>query len=158
MSIFDATLHAAHCEDSVEGMKAKLGDSQVLAAAQNNRGLLALDGTVATPEQHKDLVAFRNIGKEYHEAYIKYYILRDPSARVPLRLRCLLTFWAQKRSQRKINLKERVQKLISRCIRQQLAWSAQTQCVEQHMGEQYLELPHAICTPRKACSSLILAH
>ena len=25
----------------------------------------------------QDLVAFRDIGKEYHEVYIKYYILRD---------------------------------------------------------------------------------
>ena len=61
-------------------------DSQVLAAAQENRGLLALDGTVATPEQPKDLTAFRHIGQKYHEAYLKYYIVRDPGARVPLRL------------------------------------------------------------------------
>ena len=99
VSIFDATPHAARCEENVQSMKAKLCDSQVLAAAQENRGLLALDGTVVTPEQHKDLVAFRGIGKEYHEVYIKYYIVRDPSARVPLRLRRLQTFCARKRSQ-----------------------------------------------------------
>ena len=39
VSIFDATPHAACCEDIVEGMKAKLGNSQVLAAAQDNRDL-----------------------------------------------------------------------------------------------------------------------
>ena len=87
VSIFDATPHAAHCEENVQSMKSKLCDSQILATAQENRVLLALDGTVATPEQHKDLVTFRDIGKEFHEAYIKYYIVRDPSAKVPLRLR-----------------------------------------------------------------------
>ena len=39
VSFFDATPHVACCEDIVEGMKAKLGNSQVLAAAQDNRDL-----------------------------------------------------------------------------------------------------------------------
>ncbi len=147
VSILIVPPHAARCEENIESMKSKLCDSHVLATVQESRGLLALDGTATTPEQHKDLIAFRDIGKQYHEAYIQYYIVRDPSAQVPLRLRRLLTFCARKRSQRKINQKEREQKLVSRCIRQQLAWSAQTQCVEQHRGEQYLELPRAICTP-----------
>jgi len=51
---------------------------------------------------------------------------------------------------RNTNQKEREQKLVSRCIRRQLAWSAQTQCIEQHRGEQYLELPRTICTPTGA--------
>ena len=68
------TPHAAHCEENVQSMKTELCDSQVLAAAQENRGSLALDGTVATPQQYKDLIAFRDIGKKYHEAYIKYYV------------------------------------------------------------------------------------
>ena len=45
----------------------------------------------------------------------------------------------------KVKLKEREQKLISRCLRKQLAWSGQTQCPVQ--GQQYLELPCALCTP-----------
>ena len=40
--------------------------------------------------------------------------------------------------------KEREQKLVSRCLRR---WSAQTGSVLKHQGEQYLELPRAICTP-----------
>ena len=131
-------------------MKANLCDSQVLVAAQGNRSLLVLDGTVATPEQHKDLIAFRDIGRKYHEVYTKYYNVRDPSAKVPLCLRRLLTFCARKRSQRKINQKVHEQRLTSRCIRRHLAWSAQSQCIEQHKGEQYLELPRAICTPSGA--------
>ena len=126
VSIFDSTPHAARCEENVESIKSKLRDSHVLDTVQENRGLLALDGTIATPEQCKDLIAFRNIGHKFHAAYIKYSIVRDPSAQVPLRLICLLMFSDRKRSQKKINQKEREQKLVSRCIRWQLAWSAQT--------------------------------
>jgi len=96
------------------------------------------------------LIAFRDIGQKYYTAYVKYYLVRDLSAVVPLRLRRLLTFCAQRNSQRNTNQKEREQKLVSRCIRRQLAWSAQTQCIEQHRGEQYLELPRTICTPTGA--------
>ena len=33
-----------------------------------------------------------------------------------------------------------------KCMRRQLAPSAQTQCMQQHRGEQYLGLPRALCT------------
>jgi len=71
----------------------------------------------ATPEQRVDLIAFRDIRQKYFAAFVKYYLVRDPSAVVPLRSRRLLTFCAQRKSQRKINQKEREQKLVSRCIR-----------------------------------------
>ena len=148
VSIFDSTPYAARCVENIENMKAKLQDLCVLAIVEDNRGLLALDGKVATPEQHKDLMSFRDIGQQYYEAYVKYYILRDPSAQVPLRLRRLQNF-SIKKSQvlKKIKQKEREQNIVSRCIRRQLAWSVKTQKVGQHSGEQYLELPRAICTP-----------
>lgn len=146
-SIFDSTPHALRREENVVNMQAKLWDSHVLDKVQDNRGLLALNGTPATPEQQRDLMAFRDIGQQYYAAYVKYFIVRDPIAQVPLRKRCLLTFSAHKRSQKRIKQIERERKLVSRCIRRQLAWSAQTQSVQQHRGEQYLELPRAICTP-----------
>ena len=120
-------------------------DLNVLHTVQENRGLLALNGTLASPEQHRDLVSFREIGIQYFEAYVKYYILRDPSATVPQRKRRLQTFSAPKRRPTKVKLKECEQKLICRCLRKQLAWSGQTQCPVQ--GQQYLELPRALCTP-----------
>ena len=103
-------------------------DLNVLHTVQENRGLLALNGTLASPEQHRDLVSFREIGIQYFEVYVKYYILRDPSATVPQRKRRLQTFSAPKRRPTKVKLKEREQKLICRCLRKQLAWSGQTQC------------------------------
>ena len=126
-------------------MMSKLCESQVLEVVSENRGLRSIGGVQATPEQHKDLLAFRDVGQEYHNAYVTYYILKDRSVSAPLRLRCLHTFSTRKKAQKKIKQKEREQKLVSRCLRRQLAWSAQTQTV-QHKGEQYLELPRAICT------------
>ena len=126
-------------------MQSKLSDLNILHIVQENRGLIALNGIPASPEQHRDLAGFREIGVQYFEAYVKYYILRDPSAMVPQRKRRLQTFNVPKKRLRKVKLKEREQKLISRCLRKQLAWSGQTQCPVQ--GQQYLELPRALCTP-----------
>ena len=118
----------------------------MLDVVSENRGLRNIGGIQATPEQHKDLLVFRDIGQEYHNAYITYFILKDRSVSPPLRLKRLHTFSTHKKAQKKIRQKEREQKLVSRCIRRQLAWIAQTQTIQQHRGEQYLELPRAICT------------
>ena len=109
-------------------MQSKLSNLNILHIVQENRGLIALNGIPASPEQHRDLVGFREIGIQYFEAYVKYYILRDPSAIVPQRKRHLQTFNAPKKRLMKVKLKEREQKLISRCLRKQLAWSGHTQC------------------------------
>lgn len=95
--------------------------------------------------QSRDLVCFREIGIQYFEAYVKYYILQDPSPMVPQRKRCLQTFSAPKKRLTKVKPEGREQKLSSRCLQKQLAWSGQTQCPVQ--GQQYLELPHALYTP-----------
>ena len=92
-------------------MLSKLSDLNILHIVQENRGLIALNGIPASPEQHRDLVGFREIGIQYCEAYVKYYILRDPSA--------MKTFNVPKKKLMKVNLKER--QLISRCLRKQLA-------------------------------------
>ena len=142
-TIFDATPHNACCEKNVVCMQRNLQDSNVLVAV-SGRDLQVLDGTPATPEQQRDLIAFRDIGQQYYEAYVKYYIVRHPSAKVPLRKRRLLTFCALKQSSRQIKHKECKQKLVSRCIGRQLASSEQTGTIQ---GEQYLELPCAVCSP-----------
>ena len=144
-SIFDSTPHTAKCEENIESMTSKLSDLDVLHAEQENRGLIALNGTPATPEQHRDLICFREIGSQYFEAYVKYYILREPSAMVPQRKRRLQKFNVPKKRPTKIKVKEREQKFVSRCLRKQLAWSGQPQCTIN--GQQYLELPRALCTP-----------
>ena len=133
------------CEENVCSMQEKLADLNVLHSVQENRGLIALNGTPVSPEQQRDLVCFREIGSQYFEAYVKYYILRDPSAMVPQRKRRLQTFTVPKKRLTKVKLKEREQKFISRCLRKQLAWNGQLQCTIH--GQQYLELPRVLCTP-----------
>ncbi len=143
--IIDTSPQGARCEENIVCVMSKLCESQVLEVVSENRALRTIGGVKATLEQHKDLLTFRDVGQEYHNAYVTYFILKYRSVGAPLQLRRLHTFSTSKKAQKKIKQKEREQKLVSRCIRRQLAWSAQTQTV-QHKGEQYLELPRALCT------------
>lgn len=109
-----------------DSMQWKLLDVYVLHGLQGTTGLIiTLNGTLASSEQH-----------------ISLRYLCDPSAMVPQRKQHLQIFSAPKRRPTKVKLKE---KLISRCLRKQLAWSGQTHCPVQ--DQQYLELPCAQCTP-----------
>ena len=102
----------------------KLCDMHVFDSAGDNRSLQTMDGHLATPEECSDLLTFRNIGQSYYSAYVKHYIIRDPSASVPLHLRRLQTFCSSKTTRKKLKLKEREQFLVNRCMRRQLAWNA----------------------------------
>ena len=147
LSIFNSTPHASRCEDNIKSMCSKLTELRVFEAAVSNRGLQSVDGAPASPEQKADLLSFRDIGQDHYLAYVNYFILKNPSANVPVRLRKLKTFAPPIVQRRKIKQKEREQNLVSACIRRQLAWAAQNNTVGQHTGEQYLELPRAICDP-----------
>jgi hypothetical protein len=68
-SIFDSTPHAVMCEKNIENMQSKLSDLKIQDIVQENRGLIALNGALVSPE-HRDLVCFREIGIQYFEAYI----------------------------------------------------------------------------------------
>ena len=66
---------------------------------------------------------------------------------MPVRLKGLQTFSSRKKVENKTKLREKEQKIVSRCIRRELAWSAQTHnSAQKSRGEQYLELPRALCT------------
>ena len=60
-------------------------------------GLYTMSGVQATPEQQKDLLTFRDIGKKYHIVYIQYRILKDPSVNAPNCLKRLHTFSTRKK-------------------------------------------------------------
>ena len=45
--------------------------------------LVTFSGKLATPEQAKDLLSFWEIGEKHFDLYIKYFVLREPSAQVP---------------------------------------------------------------------------
>lgn len=53
---------------------------------ENNRGLMnVFTGVVATPEQHHDMMNFREIGLEYFKHYVNYHLIKSPSAKSPIR-------------------------------------------------------------------------
>lgn len=52
----------------------------------SNRGLVnPFTGTAATKQQSHDLLAFRQIGLQSYDSYIRYRILHQPSSAAPLR-------------------------------------------------------------------------
>ena len=119
----------------------------MLVPTDKDRGLQSLSGIMATPEQARDIQQFHEIGNKHFESYVRYHILREPSAKVPQRKNRLLTFSTSKKSRRKIKAVDRERKVVNRCVRRQIAWQMKTGEVQQCQGEQYLELPRAICNP-----------
>ena len=68
---------------------------------------MSLCGKQATAEQAKDLLNFGEIGQKHFEAYVRYYILQQPSAQVPQHL---LTFSISKLSVWKVKLNRQREK------------------------------------------------
>ena len=77
---------------------------------------------------------------------MEYFIIGSCSAKVPVRLKRLQTFSSKKKVEKKTKLREKEQKIVSKSIRRQLAWSLHTQSAQKSRGEQYLELPRALCS------------
>ena len=132
-------------EENITVIKQKINETEILTNSASEQSLVNLSGKVATPDQTKDLLNFWQIGKKHFESYIKYFILREPSAQVPPRFTKLLTFSSSKRVQRKVKLIERERKIVNRCMR--IAWNTRVGVVEKHSGCQFLELPRAISDP-----------
>ena len=69
---------------------------------------------------------------------MEHFIVGSCSAKVPVRLKGLQTFSSRKKVEKKTKLREKEQKIVSRCIRRELAWSAQTHnSAQKSRGEQY---------------------
>ena len=147
ISLFDLTPSARQVEENIITIKSKLNETAILSSEPVDHGLKSLSGKHATPEQAKDLLNFWEIGQRHFETYVKYYILQQPSAQVPQRLNKLLTFATSKRCSKKMKLIDREKRLMNRCMRRKLAWNAKLGVVTHPSGEQYIELPRAICNP-----------
>ena len=78
---------------------------------------------------------------------MKYFVLRDPSAKVPQMQVKLLTYTTFKPAKKKIKMIEREKKIVNKCVRRLLAWNAKVDSNHQQHGGQYLELPRAISNP-----------
>ncbi len=52
-----------------------------------------------------------------------------------------------KRLQRKIKQREKERRIVNKCMRRRMAYNARVGATENLTGEQYLELPRAICDP-----------
>ena len=90
-------------------MIAKVKSTKLLTTGLKN-SLQSLSGKLAKPEQEKDLLSFWEVGLEQFENKVKYYVLRDPSAKVPQRQVKLLTYTTSKPAKKKIKTIEREKK------------------------------------------------
>ena len=70
----------------------------------NPKGLQAIGGVFATPEQERDMMSFRDIGKDSVRAYVEHFIVGSCSAKVPVRL-------VERRWKTKQNLEKKSRKL-----------------------------------------------
>ena len=130
-------------DHNVSCIKSALVQSHILDTNSEHRGVHTIGGVCATSEQEHNLLSFRDIGEESAKAYVEYFIIGSCSAKVPVGLKRLQTFSSKKKVEKKTKLREKV---VSKCISRQLAWSSHTQSAQKCRGEQYLELPRALCS------------
>ena len=147
VSVFDPSPQSNKREENVKCMMTKVQASQSLSAVGETSPLKSMSGQVATPEEEIDLIGFGDVGHKRLENQIKFFILKDPSARVPRRKAKLLTFASTKKVQKKMKRLEKEKKHVGRCLRRAFAWNAKYGSGQQHIGQQYLELPRAISDP-----------
>ena len=75
-----------------------------------------------------------------------FFILKDPSASVPRRVKLLTFATSQKVKQKKKQL-DKAKKLMRKCLRKAFAWNAKFRSSSQQVGQQYIELPQTISDP-----------
>lgn len=115
------------------------------AVVQENRGLVnAFSSIEATPEQHNDLLNFREIGCSDLANYIDYHILHTPSTNAPLRQHKLLTMAPPKKVGKAFtNQKQKELKQVNKCLRARLSWCNRTGKKYDPKKEQYSVYPRA---------------
>ena len=112
-SLFNHNTEAVKLEGNISAMRGKLLTSSlvVCTSTTSTQSLGTLSGTVASPEQEMDLLEFWDIGKICYGCRVRYFILKEPSAKVPQRQARLLTFGSSKKL-KKVKLLEKEQKLV----------------------------------------------
>ena len=108
----------------------------------------------AAPQQAKDMLGFRAIGRDAYMHYIKYRVISEPSTgeSAPVRKQQLLTLAPNKvLSKRKFNEKEKELRDVTKLLRRRLEWCRLT-------GEQYDPNEQYSIYPRALCSNQGIPH
>ena len=80
LMICNGTSHVQHWEENIQKMCSFVESSELLSVEQKNRGLVnVFSGQVATPEQSKDMMIFRETGTVSYRQYISTRLLEVPS-------------------------------------------------------------------------------
>ena len=104
------------------------------------------------------MLAFRDIGTQVFQDYVKHQILQQSCSTKPtLRRHKLLTMKPPKLSKRKSNPKEQEAKQVIKCLRRRLAWCKHSKLPYKSCDEQYSILPRALAdedgNPHKSSKS-----
>ena len=149
--VFDRSPNSIRKEENVQCMMTKIDTSNSLAlhasSGQPSRCLTAISGQEASPEQQVDLLGFWEVGSFRLDNQIKFFVLRHPSTQAPRRKATLLTFASTRKQTKKMKRLDKEKKIIGKCLRRAFAWNAKYGSSQQHVGQQYLELPRAISDP-----------
>ena len=146
LTICNGTSYAQHWEENIQKMCSFVESSELLSVEQENRGLVnVFSGQVATPEQSKDMMTFRETGTVAYRQYISIRLLEVPSnTNAPLRRQKLLTMSSTKTKKKRMTSKEQADKLTIKCLRRQLQWCYDNGMAFDSGQEQYCVLPRAL--------------
>ena len=149
-------------EANVQSQMDKLAQVKLLPHnITTNRGLVnPFRNLTASTAQREDLLSFHQLGKKLFENRVKAYVLKQASVQVPQKRKALLTFATKpKRNRRHLTSLERELKTVQRCMRLKIANAIRNGTTADVRGEQYLELPRALCDidglPTKGQKSLV---
>jgi hypothetical protein len=99
----------------------------------------------ATLQQKHDMLNFREIGMNVFINYVKFSVMDEPSSNPPVRKQNLLTLAPPKKvSKRKLNIKEKELKDVTKYLRRRLDWCRLTGDTFDP-DEQYSVYPRALC-------------
>ena len=135
-------------EENIKSQLHKIEEVDLLPAhVSSNRGLInPFRGVSATEAQSHDLLSFNQIGSEHYESRVRAYYLNEASVVVPIRRKRLQTFGTtQKKKQGKLASLQKEMKKVQKCMRLKIAYANRTGIRADVVGEQYIELPRALC-------------
>jgi len=79
-----------------------------------------------TPEVQKDMLTFREVGKEHLKLFVEFHILKTATTNAPIRQHKLLTMAPKKQGEWFVNQKLTEMKQVTKCLRQRFSWCNRT--------------------------------
>ena len=149
-SLFDPSSDTRKKEDNIKTMIEVIQKYHMLSCNHRPWSCECIQNLQATPEVQKDMLTFREVGKEPLKLYVEFHILKTATTNAPIRQHKLLTMAPKKQGKRIVNQKLTEMKQVTKCLRQRLSWYNRTGQTYDTTQEQYSTFPRAIAD-EKGC-------